>query len=97
MGHFPRFHEDKGLEISVNPVRMFGRGFKPLTHCIFSKLRPFGRRLLSNGVNISRITGIPTPESPPKRGLSTIRIREVKEYEDFFNWQYGLRRETDTP
>src|SRR3990167_2496632 len=56
VGSFPRFHEDKGREISVNPVRKFGRGFKPLPHCIFSKLRPSGRGLLSNGVNISRIT-----------------------------------------
>jgi len=70
VGSFPRFHEDKGREISVNPVRKFGRGFKPLPHCIFSKFRPFGRRLLSNGVNISRITDLPTPKSPPKRGLS---------------------------
>ena len=36
VGSFPRFHEDKGREISVNPVRKCGRGFKPLPHCIFS-------------------------------------------------------------
>ena len=57
------FHEDKGRGISVHPVRKFGRGFKPLPHGIFSKLRPLGRRLLSNGVNISRITDLPTPKS----------------------------------
>jgi len=58
-----------GREISVNPIRKFGRCFKPLPHCIFSKLRPFGRRLLSNGMNISRITDLPTP---PRRGLSNL-------------------------
>src|SRR3990172_535473 len=63
-----------GREISVNPVRKFGRGFKPLPHCIFSKLRPFGRRLLSNGVNISLITDLPTPKSPPKRGISNSKV-----------------------
>jgi len=36
VGSFPRFHEDKGREISVHPVRKFGRGFKPLPNCIFS-------------------------------------------------------------
>ncbi len=70
--HEDKFHEDKGREISMNPVKKFGRGFKPLPHCIFSKLRPFGRRLLSNGVNISRITDLPTPKSPPERGLSNL-------------------------
>ena len=64
--HEDKFHEDKGREISVNPVRKFGRGFKPLPHCIFSKLCPFGRRLLSNGVNISRITALPTPYPLPR-------------------------------
>ena len=39
MGTFPRFHEDKGREISVNT---------------------------------SRITDLPTPKSPPKRGLSNL-------------------------
>ena len=63
-----------GREISVHPVRKFGRGFKPLPHCIFSKLRPFGRRLLSNGVNISLITDLPTPKSPPKRGISNSKV-----------------------
>ena len=62
-----------GREISVHPVRKFGRGFKPLPHCIFSKLRPFGLRLLSNVVNISGITALPTPKSPPKRGLSNLK------------------------
>jgi len=40
VGSFPRFHEDKGREISVN---------------------------------ISRITALPTPKSPPKKGLSNLK------------------------
>src|SRR3989337_3267972 len=61
-----------GREISVNPVRKFGRGFKPLPHGIFSKLRPFGRSLLSNGVNISRITDLPTPYPLPGGDFLTV-------------------------
>src|SRR3989304_4334076 len=80
-----------GREISVNPVRKFGRGFKPLPHCIFSKLRPFGRRLLSNGVNISRITDLPTPKSPPKRGLSNLILNNYhlssKPHETSHYWE----------
>src|SRR3990172_13128460 len=72
VGSFPRFHEDKGREISVHPVRKCGRGFKLLPHCIFSKLLPFGRRLLSNGVNISRITALPTP-NPSQEGNNPCR------------------------
>ena len=40
----PRFHEDKGHEISVN---------------------------------ISRITGLPTPKSLPKRGLSYLNFEVI--------------------
>src|SRR3989337_1252694 len=65
-----------GRESSVNPVRKFGRGLKPLPHCIFSKLRPFGRRLLSNGVNISRITALPTP-NPSQEGTFKFKILQI--------------------
>jgi len=34
-GFLSPFYEDKGREISVNPVKKFGRGFEPLPHCIF--------------------------------------------------------------
>ena len=44
VGSFPRFHEDKGREISVN---------------------------------ISRITALPTPKSPPKRGLSSLNKKAI--------------------
>ena len=67
-----RFHEDKGREISVHPVRKFGRGFRNPPTLYFLKLRPFGRRLISNGVNISRITDLPTPEIP-SQGASNKR------------------------
>src|SRR3989339_1882516 len=40
VGSFPRFHEDKGREISMNN---------------------------------SRITDLPTPKSPPQRGLSNLK------------------------
>ena len=44
-GPFPRFHEDKGRETSVD---------------------------------ISRITDLPPPKSPPKRGISNLTLRKFK-------------------
>jgi len=44
-----------------------------------------GREIL---VNISRITGLPTPKSPPKRGLSNSKICVQSE-----NYEKGVRLE----
>ena len=70
VGPFPRFHEGKGREISVNPVRKFGRGFKPLSHCIFSNSAlSDGRRILSNGGEYLTNYRLTHPYTPPRRGI----------------------------
>jgi len=89
VGSFPRFHEDKfhedkGREISVNPVRKFERGFKPLP-----TLYLFSNSALSDGDSF--LTGLISHElptyppliSPPKRGLSSFTSRN-------FNYIYYI-------